>query len=197
MMTGYEAFSIYNGLKLHFTQKSYDYLKYNGKSNISVVTFENRKDKFHFYKLSRKHQIKDDYINFLVANLLEDSKVWVGTLLSEECDIIYRQRQKVIQSMSYTFENECRDLFSDYKNPNDVLVTNGDYPVLLTKALRKEISPETLIILNRILNFLPMWNKNISDTIRWPDYEMKLTKYASFLMLDDVKYKLILKKVIL
>ena len=197
MMTGYEAFSIYNGLKLHFTQKSYDYLKYNGKSNISVVTFENRKDKFHFYKLSRKHQIKDDYINFLVANLLEDSKVWVGTLLSEECDIIYRQRQKVIQSMSYTFENECRDLFSDYKNPNDVLVTNGDYPVLLTKALRKEISPETLIILNRILNFLPMWNKKITDTIRWPDYEMKLTKYASFLMLDDVKYKLILKKVIL
>jgi hypothetical protein len=197
MMTGYEAFSIYNGLKLHFTQKSYDYLKYNGKSNISVVTFENRKDKFHFYKLSRKHPIKDDYTNFLVANLLEDSKVWAGTLLAEECDIIYRQRQKVIQSMSYTFENECRNLFSDYKNPNDVLVTNGDYPVLLIKALRKEISPETLIILNRILNFLPMWNKKITDTIRWPDYEMKLTKYASFLMLDDVKYKLILKKVIL
>lgn len=197
MMTGYEAFSVYNALKLHFTQKSYDYLKYNGKSNISVVTFENRKDKFHFYKLSRKHPIKDDYTNFLVANLLEDSKVWAGTLLSEECDIIYRQRQKVIQSLSYTFENECRNLFSDYKNPNDVLETNGDYPILLTKALRKEISPETLIILNRILNFLPMWNKRISDTIRWPDYEMKLTKYAVFLMLDDVKYKLILKKVIL
>jgi len=197
MMTGYEAFSIYNGLKLHFTQKSYDYLKYNGKSNVSVVTFENRKDKFCFYKLSRKHPIKDDYINFLVANLLEDSKVWVGTLLAEECEVIYRQRQKVIQSMSYTFENECSTLFSVYKNPNDVLVTNGDYPVLLTKALRKEISPETLIILNRILNFLPMWNKRISDTIRWPDYEMKLTKYAAFLMLDDVKYKLILKKVIL
>ena len=184
MMTGYEAFSVYNALKLHFTQKSYDYLKYNGKSNISVVTFENRKDKFHFYKLSRKHPIKDDYTNFLVANLLEDSKVWAGTLLSEECNIIYRQRQKVIQSLSYT-------------NPNDVLETNGDYPILLTKALRKEISPETLIILNRILNFLPMWNKRISDTIRWPDYEMKLTKYAVFLMLDDVKYKLILKKVIL
>jgi len=197
MMTGYEAFSIYNGLKLHFTQKSYDYLKYNGKSNVSVITFENRKDKFHFYKLSRKHPIKDDYINFLVANLLEDSKVWVGTLLGEECEIIYRQRQKVIQSMSYTFENECRNLFSVCKNPNDVLVTNGDYPVLLTKALRKEISPETLIILNRILNFLPMWNKRITDTIRWPEYEMKLTKYAAFLMLDDVKYKLILKKVIL
>jgi hypothetical protein len=197
MMTGYEAFSIYNGLKLHFTQKSYDYLKYNGKSNVSVVSFENRKDKYFFYKLSRKHPIKDDYINFLVANLLEDSKVWVGTLLGEECEVIYRQRQKVIQSLSYTFENECKNLFSDYKNPNDVLETNGDYPILLTKALRKEISPETLIILNRILNFLPMWNKRISDTIRWPDYEMKLTKYAVFLMLDDVKYKLILKKVIL
>jgi hypothetical protein len=75
-------------------------------------------------------------------------------------------------------------------------VTTGDYPILLTKALRKEISPETLIVLNKILNFLPMWNRKIADTIRWPDYEMKLTKYASFLMFDDVKYKLILKKVI-
>ena len=44
MITGYEAFSVYSALKLHFTQKSYDYLKYNGKSNISVIAFENRKD---------------------------------------------------------------------------------------------------------------------------------------------------------
>lgn len=195
-MTGYDAFCLYNALKLHFTDNKYNFFTYNGKIKTSVVAFENRKDKFHFYKLSRKHPIKDDYINFLVANLFEDSKVWAGTLLSEESDIIYKQRQKVIQSMSYTFENECRDLFSDYKNPNDVLVTTGDYPILLTKALRKEISPETLIILNKILNFLPMWNRKITDTIRWPDYELKLNKYASFLMFDDVKYKLILKKVI-
>jgi hypothetical protein len=194
-MTGYEAFTLYHTLKLHFTS-NYDYFKYNGKCNISVTTFENRKDKYYFYKLSRKYPIKEDLINFLVANLLNDSNVWVGTLLQEECDIIYKERQRVIQSMSYIFENECRDAFGSVTNPNDVLVTDGDYPKLLTMVLRKEVSPETLIILDKILSFLPMWERKITDTIRWPDYRNKLSKYASFLPADVVKYKLILKKVI-
>jgi len=194
-MTGYEAFTLYHTLKLHFTS-NYDYFKYNGKCNISVTTFENRKDKYYFYKLSRKYPIKEDLINFLVANLLNDSNVWVGTLLQEECDIIYKERQRVIQSMSYIFENECRDAFGSVTNPNDVLVTDGDYPKLLTMVLRKEVSPETLIILDKILSFLPMWERKITDTIRWPDYRNKLSKYASFLPTDVVKYKLILKKVV-
>jgi len=195
-MTGYEAFSLYHTLKLHFTTESYDYFKYHGKSNISMDAFENRKDKYHFYKLSRKYPIKDDLVNFLVANLLENSKVWVGDLLQDEAHQLYLARQKVVQSLSYTFENECRDVFGEVNNPNEVIKTNGDYPILLTKALRKEISPETLIILNSILGFLPMWKGKIADTIRWPDYLMKLNKYASFMVFDSVKYKLILKKVI-
>jgi len=42
-----------------------------------------------------------------------------------------------------------------------------------------------------------MWDRKITDTIRWPDYRRKLTKYASFLTFDTVKYKLLLKKIIL
>ncbi len=66
MISGYEAFGLYQALKLHFTTDSYDYFKYAGKTNISVTTFENRKDKYHFYKLSRKYSNKEDLINFIV-----------------------------------------------------------------------------------------------------------------------------------
>jgi len=194
MISGYEAFGLYQALKLHFTTDSYDYFKYNGKTSISVTSFENRKDKYHFYKLSRKYTNKEDLINFIVANLIEDEKSWVGVLLQEEADIIYRKRQKVIQSLSYTFENDCILIFEDcILNPNEVLKTDGDYPVLLTKALRKEIQIETLCILNQILGFIPMWTNKINDTIRWPEYRRKCIKYASFLPQDVVKYKLILR----
>jgi hypothetical protein len=195
-MTGYEAFGIYQALKLHFTTDSYDFFKYNGKTNVSVTAFENRKDKYHFYKLSRKYTNKEDLINFIVANLVEDETAWVGNLLTEEADNNFRKRQKVIQSLSYTFENDCKDLFDDCKEPNELLSTNGDYPILLTKTLQKDIQIETLCLLNQILNFLPMWNKKITDTIRWPEYRRKLLKYASFLPKDSVKYKLILKGLI-
>ena len=60
MITGYEAFGIYQALKLHFTTENFDYFKYNGKSKISVTSFENRKDKWFFYKLSRKFVNKKD-----------------------------------------------------------------------------------------------------------------------------------------
>ncbi len=196
-MTGYEAFGIYQALKLHFTTESYDFFKYNGKTNVSVNAFENRKDKYHFYKLSRKYGQKDDLINFIVANLVEDEKAWVGNLLTEEAEIHYRNRQKVVQSLSYTFQNDCSKLFDGCSNPNDIImVADGDYPKLLTSTLRKETQIETLCILNQLLGFFPMWSKNIADTIRWPEFRKKVLKYASFLPKDDVKYRLILKKAI-
>lgn len=195
-MTGYEVFGIYQALKLHFTQQSYDFFKYNGKTHVSVNSFENRKDKYHFYKLSRKYTDKQDLIDFIVANFLTSDKTWVGDLLNEDADIRHTKRRKTLQSLSYVFENDCRSLFEG-QNPNDVLrVPDGDYPVLLRKAMRNEITFETICLLNKILNFIPKWDKQIADTIRWPDYRNKLVKYTSFLPQDIVKYKMILKKVL-
>ena len=196
-MTGYETFGLYQALKLHFTQESYDFFKYNGKTNVSVTTFENRKDKYHFYKLSRRLAQKEDMIDFIVANLVEDEKTWVGSLLMQESEVNYRKHQKVIQSMSYTFENDCKLIFRDcILNPNEVLMTDGDYPVLLKKGLQKSVNIESMCLLNNMLGFVPMWSKKIVDTIHWPNYRMKLLKYSAFIPKDDVKYKLILKKVL-
>jgi hypothetical protein len=197
MITGYEAFGLYQSIKLHFTTDTYDFLKYGGKSKISVDSFDNRKDKYHFHKLSRRLTNREDLIMFLVANFIHDESVWVGNLLTEESEVIFRQRQRVLQSLSYIFENDCRKIFEGTDNPNQVLQSeNGDYPKLLTMVLRKEVEIETICILSQILGFLPLWNKKISDSVRWPQFNRKMNKYAAFLPKDVVKYKLILKKVI-
>lgn len=196
-MTGYETFGLYQALKLHFTTDSYDYFKYNGKSSISIDAFEKRKDKWHFYKLSRRLQSRDEMMAFIVANFVNDEGIWVGNLLDENSDIVYRQRQKVIQSLSYTFQNDCEKAFDGVSDPNEILQSeSGDYPKLLTMTLRKEIELETLCILNRILGFVPMWTRKISDTVRWPSYNRKILKYTPFINFDDTRFKMILKKVI-
>ena len=196
-MTGYEAYELFQALKRHFTQEKFDFFKYHGHINTSKEAFENRKDKWHFYKLSRKFGTKQELTDFLIANFLDNENIWVNNLLVEEADIRYIEYKKVMQSLAYTFENDCISLFEDCKDPNSLLVTNGDYPILLTKALRKEIHIQTLVLLNIILGFVPMWSKTITDTIRWPNYHMKMLKIASFLPQDSVRYKLILKKVLL
>ena len=44
----------------HLVPKNFDYFKYNGKTNASVKSFDKRKDKFKFIKLSTK--LSDDQI---------------------------------------------------------------------------------------------------------------------------------------
>lgn len=196
-MTGYETFALFNSLKLHFNRESYDYFKYNGKSNVSVDSFENRRDKYHFHKLAKKYSNKDDMELFLVSNFVEKPNSWAGDLLTEEADDNYKKHQKVLQSLSYVFENDCRRLFEDCENPNDLFkVNSGDYPVVLKSTLQKVTQIETLCILNKILGFEPNWTARITDTIRWPEFRLRLLKYAAFLPQDVVKYKLILKKII-
>jgi hypothetical protein len=195
-MTGYETFSLYQAIKLHFSQESYDFFKYNGKSNVSLNAFDSRKDKYHFHKLSRRYQDKDDMINFIVSNFVENEKTWVGSLLQDEAEVNYLKHQKIIQSLSYMFENDCKNVFEGEDDPNSLLKTEGDYPILLKKALRKEIHIESVCLLNNILNFVPVWTKKINDTIHWPNYRIKVLKYSAFLPKETMKYKLILKKVI-
>jgi hypothetical protein len=197
MITGYETFGLYQAIKLHFSTDSYDFFKYGGKSKVSVDAFENRKDKYYFYKLSRRLTNKDELISFLVANFLQDENCWVGNLLDDSADAVYRDRQKVLQGLSYHFQNDCEKIFDEVLNPNEVIkIVNGDYPMLLTMSLRKEIEIETLCILNKILQFLPNWKNNITDTIRWPQYYRKITKYSPFIEFDQSKCVNILKKVI-
>lgn len=193
-MTGYEAFCLYTGLKLHFTS-SYDFIKYNGKVRVTVEAFDNRKDKYYFHKISRKYS-KEEFEQFLIANFLHKPDIWIGKLLDEEANDRYLQYQKTIQSLSYIFENECRDLFDSVDSPNELFKTQGEHPLLLKKALRGEVSIQTILILNSLINFVSKWNENINDTIVWPNYEKLLSKYNGFLKIDMTKYKLILKKIL-
>lgn len=199
-VTGYEAFCMFQALKLHFTNEAYDYFKYNGKSRTSVNAFESRKDKYFFYKLSRKLSNHDDLMFYVVANLVAEEipeQLWIGNLLTEEAESKFLDRQKNIQNRSYIFENECANIFSGVDDPNEILrIEDGQHPILLKHFLRNEISIETICTLNQILNFIPMWKNKINDTVLWPKQYLKVVKYTAFLPQDVVKYKLILKKVI-
>jgi hypothetical protein len=195
-MNAFDTYCLFQAIKLHFTSKSYDYFKYQGKVNLKLENFEKKKDKYFYYKLSRKYPIKETQEEFLVANFLDKDKIWVGNLVTDEAETVFLDRQKNLQSLSYIFRCDCESIFGDLTNPNIALKTCGDYPILLMKAVRKEISLETLCILNSILGFLPDWKEKIKDDVFWPKYLMKIEKYTPFLKFDVESYKTILKKLI-
>jgi hypothetical protein len=192
--SGFAAFAMFHAMKLHFTSDSYDYIKYNGKTNVTKTTFSTRKDKYSFYRLSRKFgltELKDYYI----ANFLVDDVQWVGDILGPESEENYKKWQKRIQSLTYTFENDIIVLLDKVENPNDLLVVrNNEFPKLMQYATQGDISLETLIILDDLMNFFPMWEKEIYDDIVWPNFKIKCMKYKPFLHYDKEKFKQILKE---
>jgi hypothetical protein len=191
--TGFAAFAMFHAMKLHFTG-DYDYVKYHGKTNVSKDTFANRKDKYTFYKLSRKYNL-ENLKDFYIANFLEKDVSWIGDISSVEGEENLKKWQKRSQSLSYRFEQDVLGLLNNINSPNEMLVVNdGQHPLLLNEVMQGTIAIETLVIMNDIMNFFPMWNKKINDTIIWPAFKKKCEKYLPFLHYDKNKFKSILKE---
>jgi len=192
--TGFEAYAIYQSIKLHFTSDSYDFFRYNGKTNVSKDNFANNKAKYSFYKLSRKYNV-DELKYFYIANFLETNVNWIGDISGIEGEENYKKWQKRNQSLTYRFEQDIMGLFAATQSPNEMLVVvDGQYPLLLREMTYGNINIETVCILNDIMNFLPMWNKKITDDVIWPTWKRKIEKYTPFLVYDKDKFKTILKE---
>jgi hypothetical protein len=159
--------------------------------NARVDAFENRKDKFFFFKLSKR----EDYKGFILANMLKKPNVWAGTLVdSPEAEEVYADWAKRQQSITYVFKNELDELDEDDFNVN-ILVEDGEYPKLLSLYNRKLVSLETLIILDGLTNCFKYWDKSIRDTIIWPEICKLAKNYAPFMSYDrDKMKKLIVEK---
>ena len=190
---GLAMYMMYNALRLHFTTDSYDYFKYNGKTNTSKESFLTHKNKYLFYKLSRKYTLEEAK-NFFVANFLVGDVKWVGELLTEDSEDIYKNWQKRNQSLTYCFENEVQYLLDKYPPGDIIRCIPGTLPNILNEVGRGKVSVETLVIMNDIMNFLPMWEKKIDDDILWPSWQRRIKKYTPFVVYDKMKFKNILKE---
>jgi hypothetical protein len=193
--SGLAVYMMYNALRLHFTTDSYDYFKYNGKTNTTKESFLTHKNKYAFYRLSRKHTLEDAR-DFFVANFLVNDSKWVGELLTEEAEEIYTDWKKRNQSLFYRFESDTQYLLDNYDAHDIIKPVDGSFPVLLMQIMRKKVALETLVIMNNLMNFLPMWEKKIDDDIVWPMWQRKIKKYTPFVVYDKMKYKNKLKEMI-
>jgi hypothetical protein len=192
--SGFAAYALFHALKLHFTSDSYDYIKYNGKTNVTKTTFSTRKDKYSFYRLSRKFGLTE-LRNYYIANFLVSDVQWVGDIIGPDSEENYKKWQKRIQSLTYTFESDIIKLLNRVDVPNELLmVRKNEFPLLMQCVQQNDITIETLIILDDIMNFFPMWEKEIYDDIVWPNFKMKCQKYKAFLHYDKEKFKQILKE---
>jgi hypothetical protein len=154
-MSGYKACCLYRALKLHFTT-DYDFNKYKGKVKYTPAQFDKNSHKYVYEKLAKKFS-DEDLKKFFIANFLQNENVWVQDLLSQEAYEIFVKFNTKSQSLSYVFEGELISIFGEENHKLLFKSNSDDLPLLLTKLLRNEVSPETILIMNEFLHFLPKW----------------------------------------
>jgi hypothetical protein len=194
-MAPFDAYKTYLALKNHFTKNNYDYHKYQGKVRANLDSFYKRKDRFWFEKLSR-NKTDQEVIDFFIANFIhvdDPSSLWIGSIIHDG-DTHYKDWQKRIQSLSYIFKEESEKLFKDYKF-EEVFDCSKSHPVLLKMFLGGKISLETMVIYDRIFLYGKNFDKKLKDPV-WETVSLKMKKYSPFLNTDVLRYRKILKEVI-
>ena len=189
-MDAFEAYKEYVALKLHFTS-DYDYFKYNGKTSVTPKSFNDRKDKYLFKKLGRKYEetiIKEYFVANMIAN-----KQWIGDM-----DLAtYSLWQARTQSIEYIFQNDAENLLTTAQNFDIIFNSDkGNHPKLVKAYLGKKISLETLVVFEKLLQYRKRFDKEIRDTIIWPNVSKLIKKYEPFVEADLSRCKkLLIEKV--
>ena len=194
-MTPYDVYTTYLAMKKHFTDVKYDFFRYNGKTRSSVSAFNKRRDKYFFERISRK--LSDDEIKlYFIANFVatdNPSSVWIGEII-QSGERNYQELSKKYQSITYTFGQECVELFENRKL-EQVFDCSKGHPPLLKMYLAGDLSVETVTILDQIFNYTKVFDKKLMDPV-WETVSLKIKKYKPFINIDVLKCKKVLRELI-
>lgn len=161
LMNGYQAYQIYQSLKLHFTT-DYDAVKYNYKTSVKQSSFERRRDRYFFEKLSRRFN-REELIQYFTSNLIENQNVWIGDM----SDKIYSAYVARYDKLTYMFDEDVKFLCNKGYTFDQLCSITEDYAASpLLEALRAhEIRTETVVLLDILVNFLKRLRATISDPL--------------------------------
>ena len=186
-MEAYDAYKIYIALKSHFNG-DYDFVKYNGKTNVKVDSFLKRGDRPFFGRVARKYLTSENVKRFFISNFLVNTKGWIGDF-NEQNYVDYKKR---IESLKYNYKNELQEILRKVKLLDEIfLVNGGQHPLLLKQLMSKKTSLETVSILEKMLGFCHRFDREIQETIVWPDRKKLIKNYSNLLTIDVNEYRVL------
>jgi hypothetical protein len=194
-MSPYECYKQYLAFKRHFSTKSYDYIKYHGQVKVSMDSFNKRRDKYFYEKMSRKKsddEVKDYFLSNFVSSD-NPSNLWIGEIINNG-ETIYTEWTKRQQSLSYLFKEQSSELLSSNKLP-DVFNCSRGHPILLKRFLGGALAIEILVIYDIIFGYSANFDKKLQDPV-WETVGLKISKYKPFLNINVFNYKKLLKNII-
>jgi hypothetical protein len=178
-------------MTLHFRKdSSYDAFRFNFKGpRCKRETFMAHRQRYAFEKIARAYPYKNTTIEYFLANLL-DGNTWIGSMSDES----YVQWQGRVQRMDYDFRSAISDLSNTVSSFDAIIKpqTREDLPPIYLAYTRGKLSIETLVILDRLVNYTSSINKFVSDPLEIvSDITYRVSRYKPFIKskIDVMKAK--------
>ena len=169
-MNPFEVYSSYVALHNHFSSRSYDYFRYNGKSRVTKQSWEKRRDQYVFKAIAKQK----DPVLYMLANIVMGEK-WIGDFTPENLT----GWQRKIESLGYLFEADINRMDDNFNT--NFIVKDNQLPKVITLYYQREIHLETLIILLDLTNTMSYYMRVLNKDVLWDDLSLMVMKYTPFL----------------
>ena len=179
MDKGFEAYKIYISIRAHFhggTRKGYDI---NTDVKTAKVDYDSYKSKSAtvamFNQLTEKFN-QDEIEDIIVSNFATGDR-WGGQPFDSNAMDVYKDWLSRRNKRSYQFKEDLDSLSlrQDKEHIEDVTVATG-HPLIIKMLLGSQIALETVVILNRELNFI----NEYSEDLILQDTCQTVLKYTAF-----------------
>lgn len=195
------CYETYKSLKLHFTS-GYDFFKYQGRSlrKSEISGFENSKY-FHYCNKISKGKTKNEIVEYLLANTLLLENKWIDSMVG--ADDTWKEWKKIQESFTYRFTKDVKVLLEAPTCISRCFKSiDGDYPLVLKRLMRKEISLESVVVFDIIFGFNNrLMNQYDDEFVAGPitrlisNYKPFFVKYHNLDNNENIsKFKKIVKK---
>lgn len=174
-------------VKLHFTKDNFDVFKNRGNIKGTREAFNARNDRYLFEKLARKYPVDKDLIQFFVASFAYGNDTTLYSYEESETALLEWQKRK--QSITKVLNDDCSTILmyahkNKLKKQEIFYFSSNSYPGILKLYLGKQLSIETVRILDDMLNIVETWKQNPSMIFLWENEIRRIEKIKGF-----VKYE--------
>lgn len=178
MIDPFEAYNIFQSIRNHFKNESFDAFKYGFKVRTKRETFEKDKNAAFYRRAVRQYPNKKDLTKFFLANVIENPKCWIGNCHKDHL-IEWKRRT---ESLTYFFKQDCETLVKRFDDPT--LLFRGSPPGIVNEYLGGRINLETLTVFDKFTGVV----SNMKDESGlFDDTKMLVKKYGPFLDVDTSK----------
>ena len=183
-MDGLAAYKYYMSIKLHFSSDKFNVFENRGRIKCSRETFNGRKDRAIFEKLSRKYPADKELIQFIVSNFVYGNESLVYSI--DEGDELFFEWKRRKESITKIFSDDCDTIISDAEinslQEADIFnFTLNAYPSIIRLFLGSKITIESLRIIDDLNPFLDGGTINKSAMVLIEKEILRIKKSSGFI----------------